>query len=275
MNQFSVLLSVYFKENHVFFKESIYSILNQTYQASEIVLVKDGNLSKELDKEIDNFVTQYPKLFKIIALDVNQGLGEALRQGLEACTYNIVARMDTDDICVKTRFETQILFLQNNPEIDVVGSNIEEFNIIPGDLKRFKINPEKHSQLVKNIKLKSPLNHPSIMFRKESVYKAGSYNGDLPLFEDYSLFLRMWKTGCKFHNIQEVLLYFRVGNGLETIKRRSGIHYLKKELKFIDFASRNNLFTFFDVYRYKILKLPFRLLPPNIILFIYNLLLRK
>jgi hypothetical protein len=167
------------------------------------------------------------------------------------------------------------LFLKNNPEIDIVGSNIEEFNLIPGDLKRFKINPETHDVLIKNIKFKSPCNHPSIMFRKSAVLKAGSYNGDLILFEDYSLFIRMWISGSKFYNIQEVLLNFRVGNGLDTIKRRSGWHYLNKECNFLRFAKDIGAFSSYDIFKYKFIKFPIRLLPPKIVLFIYNSFLRK
>src|SRR5690606_28798042 len=105
--------------------------------------------------------------------------------------------------------------------------------------------------------------------------KAGNYNGDLLLFEDYSLFLRMWKAGLKFHNIQEVLLDFRVGTGIETIKRRSGKHYIEKEKRFLEYAKSIGAFSSWDIFKYKLFKFPIRLLPPTVVLFIYNKFLRK
>lgn len=195
---FSVLMSVYYKESPIFLEEALKSVINQSLLPSEIVLVKDGPLTIDLEETINAFTLVYTDLFKVVALERNLGLGNALKIGIEYCSYEIVARMDTDDISRPNRFETQFNFLANKPHIDIIGTNIEEFDKIPGDLKRCKRNPETHNELIKQIKLKSPFNHPTIMFRKSSLIKAGSYNGDLPLFEDYSLFLRMWLQGLEF-----------------------------------------------------------------------------
>lgn len=276
MVEFSVLLSVYYKEKSVNLKLALESVFDQSQKPNEVVLVIDGPIEDNLWDIIKMFSTKYSeKIFKIVPLEKNLGLGEALRIGVLECTKPIIARMDTDDICRRDRFKKQLEFLVENSDIDVVGSNIEEFNQIPGDLRRFKKNPEFHDQLISNIKLKSPFNHPSIMMRKESLIFAGNYNGDLMLFEDYSLFLRMWKAGLKFHNLQEVLLDFRVGSGLETIKRRSGVHYLRKELNFIRYCNKNNIFTSLDFYKYILLKFPIRLLPSRLVLWLYNKFLRS
>jgi len=271
---FSVLLSVYHREIADNLENSLNSIIDQTLLPNEIVLVKDGPLNDELDRVIENFQLAYPTLFKIVALNKNFGLGNALRFGVEHCSYDIIARMDTDDIARPERFERQINFLIRNPDIGVIGSNMEEFDKVPGDLKRFKVNPEEHDDLIKAIKLRNPFNHPSTMMRKEALLNAGNYNGDILLFEDYSLFLKMWKVGVKFYNIQEVLLDFRVGDGLETIKRRSGIHYLEKERLFLKYAKSIGAFTSWDVLKYKLLKFPVRVMPPKLVLLIYNTFLR-
>ena len=113
------------------------------------------------------------------------------------------------------------------------------------------------------------------MMRKSAVLKAGNYDGDLLLFEDYSLFLRMWLSGVKFYNMQEVLLDFRVGSGIETIKRRSGKHYIEKEKAFLQYAEDIGAFSKMQVLKYKLLKFPIRVLPPRVVLFIYNTFLRK
>lgn len=273
-NNFSVLLSVYVKENPLNLKIALESIYhNQTLKPTEIVLVQDGPLTDELYKEIESFSNVAP--LKSVVLDKNMGLGHALQVGATHCSYDIIARMDTDDVARPERFEKQIKFLIDNPEVDVVGANIEEFNESPGDLNQFKINPETHEELVNKITLKSPFNHPTIMMRKEALFKAGNYNGDLLLFEDYSLFLRMWLCGLKFHNLQEVFLDFRIGSGIETIKRRSGKHYIEKEMRFIKYAEEIGAFNKFEALRYKSLRLPVRVMPTKIVLFIYNNFLRK
>lgn len=272
---FSVLLSVYHKEKPEYLKLALNSTVNQTLVPNEIVLIKDGKLGDELENVITSFTKDFPKIFKVIELPENRGLGNALSIGVSHCSFDLIARMDTDDIARFNRFETQYKFLEEHPEIDVVGSNIEEFNNVPGDLKRFKISPENHEDLISQIKLKSPFNHPSIMMRKSSLIKSGSYNGDILLFEDYSLFLRMWMAGLKFYNIQDVLLDFRVGDGIATIKRRSGKHYLEKESKFLDYAKQIGAYSSWDVVKYKTLKFPIRLLPAPLVLFIYNKFLRK
>lgn len=273
--KFSVLMSVYKKETAKNFSSAIDSLLQQSHAPSEIVLVKDGPLTPELDDVIYSFKKSLRDMLKVIVIEQNLGLGNSLCVGLKHCTYDIVARMDTDDICVHDRFAKQINFLIQNPEYDIVGTNIEEFNHNPGDLKRFKVNPEFHSDLIRQIKLKSPFNHPTIMFKKATVFAAGNYNGDLPLFEDYALFLRLWLSGAKFYNIQEPLLNFRVGTGIATIKRRSGMHYLKKEWAFLKYAKAIKAFNNNDIIKYILLKFPVRLLPSHLVLYIYNTFLRK
>ncbi|WP_433901942.1 glycosyltransferase [Sphingobacterium puteale] len=273
--EFSVLLSVYHKESPLLMKDALNSIIDQTLQPSEIVIVKDGPLTQDLDEMLLTFTDKYKDKFKIVGLDKNLGLGNALKIGLENCKYELVARMDTDDIARPYRFKMQVEFLSQNLDIDVLGGNMEEFNEIPGDLKRFKINPELHEDLIKGIYYKNPFNHPTVMYRRSKVIKSGSYNDEYLLFEDYALFLKMWKNGMRFHNLQEILVDFRVGSGIETIKRRSGLHYLKKEKKFLNYARELGVFGPFDVLKYKILKFPIRMLPPRIVLFIYNKFLRK
>lgn len=274
LSKFSVLMSVYNKEKPENLKNALVSVIEQSCLPSEIVLVIDGPISDALEIEISAFYSLHPNMLKCIRLDRNLGLGNALKIGLLNCEFEIVARMDTDDLCSFDRFQRQLEILDNQPMVDVVGSNIEEFNVLPRDLNRLKVSPEFHEDLIRQIKLKSPFNHPSIMFRKKTILDAGNYNGDLPLFEDYALFLRLWLAGAKFYNIQKVLLHFRVGLGIETIKRRSGKHYLMKEWQFVKYAKHIGAFNNLDMIRYMLLKFPIRLLPAKIVLFIYNTFLR-
>lgn len=272
--RFSVLMSVYFKENPIYFRQSLESIFKQTLLPDEIVLIKDGLLTVELDEIIVEYLNNFPEIFKIIPLSENKGLGNALAIGVVQCSNEIIARMDTDDISAINRFERQIKFLENNPSFDLVGSNVEEFNNVPGDLRRYRKMPEKGEVLKKYSKFRNPVNHPSVMFRKNKVLEAGNYNGDILLFEDFSLFIRMLSKGAKFYNIQECLLFFRTGIGIEVIKRRSGLSYLRNEWNFSKLALKTGSLNVFEWLFYIVTKLPIRLLPPKVILYIYNQFLR-
>ena len=267
-------MSVYYKENPLFFRKSLDSLMDQTKMPSEIVLVKDGPLSGELDEVISEFTGNYPNLFKIIVLPENKGLGNALSIGVLACSTELIARMDTDDICVLNRFEKQLEFFNNNPSIDLVGTNVEEFNKKPGDLNRFRKMPEKGEVLRRYSRFRNPVNHPTVMFRKSKVLEAGNYRGDILLFEDFSLFIRMLQNGASFYNIQECLLHFRTGLGIDVIKRRSGFFYVKNEWKFALLSLRIGNINFLEWIFYVCTKLPLRLLPPKVILFVYNQFLR-
>lgn len=272
--KFSVLISVYDKEKPVFLEKALSSIVNQTLMPSEIVLVKDGPISEPLEKVIDWFTSAYPDLFNIVSLSINRGLGEALRIGVEVCKYEHIARMDSDDICHPDRFEKQVSFMKTHPDIAVLGSNIEEFNIYPGDNKVRRLMPESGKKLLNYAKFRSPVNHPSILMRKQAVINAGNYNGNIRLWEDYSLFIRMLKNGSKFYNMQEILLYFRVGSGIESIERRSGYNYMKNEWKFACLARQVGHLSNFDWFLYVVLKLPLRLLPTRLVLYLYQRFLR-
>jgi len=275
MMKFSVLISVYYKENAVFFTQALLSLVQQTLIPTEIVLVKDGPLTKELDNVIEDFLIKYPGLFQIISIEKNMGLGNALKIGLEHCKYDWVARMDTDDICLKDRFEKQIAFLEQNPHIDVLGSNMEEFNKEPGDLKSYRVIPQNGRKLLAYSKFRSPVNHPTIVFKKQAVLSNGNYNGNILLFEDYTLFVKMLKNNCQFYNLQEPLLYFRVGNGVDIIKRRSGFRYLRNELKFLNFAHKIGHLSSAEKTIHLLTRIPLRFMPPKFVRFIYNTFLRK
>ena len=225
---FSVLLSVYFKESPFFLDECLKSIYNQSVLPSEVILIKDGPLTNELDNVINIFSQKYTNL-KIVSLSHNVGLGKALNEGLKHCTYDIVARMDTDDIAKPYRFEKQIKIFQEYPEVDVVGAWIDEFEGTLQNIISTRKLPERHLYIYKYAKERNPINHPVVMFKKKAVIEAGGYQ-HFPLFEDYYLWVRMLLKGAKFYNIQESLLYFRFSP--DMFKRRGGFKYACIEAKF-------------------------------------------
>lgn len=226
---FSVLFSLYNRESPQYLRLSLNSIFQQTVLPSEIVLVEDGPLTEELYQVVSEYSKKHPEL-KIVSLDKNVGLGNALNEGLKYCSYDIVARMDTDDIAKPDRFEKQLKVFKEYPEYDVVGAWIDEFEGNIDNISSTRVLPETPKDIYEFAKKRNPINHPVVMFRKSAVEAAGGYK-HFSLFEDYYLWVRMLLNGAKFYNIQESLLYFRFSP--EMFKRRGGFKYACTETQFM------------------------------------------
>ncbi|MGX2975271.1 glycosyltransferase [Ursidibacter arcticus] len=209
MSDLSVLMSIYNKENVQNLELALNSIFCQSIVINEVVLVKDGILTDELDDVISNYQNKLGCILKVIPLDKNQGLANALNVGLKHCTGDFIARMDTDDISTKDRFLKQIQFLKDNPDVDAVGcwiSEIDENNVIIKEKVEYPLN---HQELYKFFSKRDPMAHPTVMFRRAFFDKVKGYRDDLPLAEDTLLWYEGFKAGCKFANISYVGLLFR------------------------------------------------------------------
>lgn len=228
MKNFSLLISVYKGEKAEFLTTCFDSIYQQTLLPTEIILVEDGPLSQSLYAAIKKEEERFSNIKRLV-LPENQGLGIALSKGLEACSYDLIARMDTDDICISNRFEIQIAFMESHPDVDVLGAWITEFDHEPSNIVAIRNLPEKHEDIYKFGKRRNPINHPVVMFRKQAVLKAGGYQ-PFPLFEDYYLWARMLTQGQRFHNLQQSLLLFR--RSPEMVRRRGGLTYAGNEIQF-------------------------------------------
>ena len=222
---YSILMSVYKKEQPGHLKESIQSILSQTLKTDNFVLVCDGKLTKELEQIIKEFQENNPGIFSILRLERNRGLGIALQEGLPYCKHELVARMDSDDIAKPCRCEKQIEIFCTK-QVDIVSGTIEEFNKVPGDRKIYKILPENQEEIIRYARTRNPFNHPAVMFRKTAVEAVNGYQ-PFYLLEDYYLWVRMLGNGARAYNIQENLLYMRVGEGMYN--RRGGLKYLDRK----------------------------------------------
>jgi len=227
---FSVLLSIYHKENQAFLEASLQSVFEQTLLPNEIVIVKDGKLTPELDAVLDHYQATYPDIVKIHKLPENLGLGVSLAYGLERCSNELVARVDTDDINLLFRFEEQYNMLMNSPELDLVGYNIAEFEYDFTIIHSYRNLPEKPNEIHKLGKRRCPVNHPTVMFRRSKVLQVGGYRR-LSInkgMEDYYLWMRMLNENMQFYNIQKVGVLCRIGN--DMISRRHGFLYYRLEL---------------------------------------------
>lgn len=227
MQDFSVLLSVYGGERGDFLRQSLASVFGQTLRAGEVVLVEDGPLTEELYAVVEEFRVHHPEL-KVVPLAQNGGLGRALNEGLKHCSHELVARMDSDDICRPDRFEKQVRVMEEHPEYAVVSSWIDEFEGDPSHVLSTRKLPEMPDELYEYGKSRCPVNHPAVMFRKSAVLACGGYM-HYPLFEDYYLWGRMMVNGAKFYNIQESLLLFRTSP--DMFRRRGGLRYALTEAR--------------------------------------------
>jgi glycosyltransferase involved in cell wall biosynthesis len=267
---FSVLISVYCKEKPDYLRQSLQSIWeNQTLKPSEIVLVKDGPLNDGLENVISGYKIIAP--IKIITLAKNRGLGLALREGLANCSYELIIRMDSDDISTPERFAEQINFMINNPSISATSGIIREFNTVPNDLSRQRQLPQTYKQLRSFAKRRNPLNHPAVIFRKTEVEYVGSYE-DVPFFEDYYLWVKLLNSGFKIANQDILLLHFRVGHN--QIGRRHGYSYIQKEKRFFKKIFDLGFISRLDYYKTITLRLPVRLFPKSVLIMVYKIFLR-
>lgn len=236
---YSVLMAVYGKEKPEFFRQSIESMLAQTLPFSDFVLVCDGALTHELNEVISWAQEEMGEKLQIIRLKENKGLGKALRTGVPRCRCSVIARMDSDDISRPDRCERQFRIIERDG-YDLVSGTLQEFVREPGDMDRLRVPPRTSEEILQYAKKRNPFNHPCVMFRKESVLRVGSYQ-DFPGFEDYYLWIRMLRKGCKGYNVQEVILDMRTGNGMYD--RRGGRDYLYWVLRFQRYLYCKNFIT--------------------------------
>lgn len=271
MVRFSVLLSLYAKELPNNLQQCLNSILvNQTVLPQEVVLVLDGPLTNELLLLVNEYQSKFP-IIKTVALPTNQGLGKALKIGIEHCTFNWIARMDTDDIAHPQRFEKQINYLQNNPQLIAVGSYMAEFTKNTTDVVAIKKVPVTVDEVIKYACYRNPINHPTVFFNKKAVLKVGSYE-DMPLFEDFYLWHKLIHQQYQLGNVPEVLLYFRIGNN--ALSRRHGWQYLKKEVYFFKKLYRQSYIPLKAFLLVFIVRTPMRLLPLGVLKRVYKIFLR-
>ena len=266
---YSVLMSVYIKESPSNLKEAMDSIFNQTIKTDDFVLVCDGPLTKELDEVIDFYKNKFPSLLNIVRLDENSGLGKALKCGLEYCKNEKVLRADSDDISLANRAEVQIRLLD---VYDICSSNVLMFSNDKNSPSNLRVLPETQKKIYKFSKRRSPFNHPSVAFLKSKVLKVGSYE-DLPLKEDWMLWIKMLQSNCSCINTQEPLVLMRENQS--TIKRRRNRVAYNSLIKLFKYMRKTNYIGYF---RYLMNRVEYAMqyyLPSKFVTFVYKVFLRK
>lgn len=268
---FSVLMSVYKSEKAEYLVQALDSILNQTVAPSEIVIVEDGKLTDELYEVLSQYEQKYT-IIKRIPFAVNRGLGLALHDGVLACSNELIARMDTDDIALPVRFEKQLDYLGKNPQISLLGTGIEEFSSVPECPDSKTILPIKHEDIVKFSIKRNPFRHMTVMFKKSVVLKSGNYR-DFLWFEDYDLWVRIIANGYKCANIPEVLVFVRADQNM--FARRGGWAYLQQDLKFQRYLYKINFINWTDFLLNVGIRSVVRILPNGVRSLFYRRFLRS
>lgn len=264
---FSALASVYIKERAEYLDAALKSLYIQTCPATEVVLVHDGVLSQELYECINKWQKKLPIVE--VKLPQNKGLGCALNEGLKHCSYELVARFDTDDINHPERFEQQLNAFTSDPDLVLLSADVEEFNYQIGDINSLRILPHTNNEIKKQARSRNPFNHMAIMFKKSNVLYVGGYK-HLHFLEDYYLWLRLLAQNYKAQNLACVLVSARIGNGMHA--RRRGISYLKSEIQLYKIKKALKITGYIDGLVFLCLRGASRLTPVGMLRGVYKLL---
>ena len=268
--KFSVLTTVYKKETPGNLRKSLLSSYQQTLKPTEIILVCDGELTEELDREIEKLQREIP-ILKVFRLPENLGSGPASLFGVNHCQTDFIARMDSDDYSIETRFEKQVSAFEKNPNLIMVGSNILELNT---EFTAIKKVPEHTEEIRKYSRLRNPFNNPSSMMKKEYILKAGNYR-EFRYLEDYDLTMRLLHDNPTkdFMNIQEPLVVMQTNDF--SYLRRGGFLYVKTDFVLqLDFYRRGDI-SLVEFVRNIFLRNTIRIFPNSIRKWIYKKKMRE
>lgn len=242
MSPFSIVTSVYRNDKPEFVKRAHDSITKlQTVKPNEIVLVVDGPVPDDLKKLIIEIEQSAPDLYNVIWLPENKGLGNALQLGVQKAKYDLIARMDSDDVAAPDRFEKQIAYMELHPECDVVGGQITEFIDSETNIVSKRIVPCTHRDISAWLKTRNPFNHMTVMMSRTRTLAIGNYI-DSHFNEDYFLWIRMDEAGYKFANLPDTLVNVRVGK--EMYQRRGGWKYFQSEKRLHDYMFGHKMISF-------------------------------
>lgn len=276
MSDVTVLIPVYAGANAVEFDRTLTSLWSQTSPAEQVLVVKDGPLTAELEEVLDRH--RRPELITY-SLPHNQGAGPALQAGLETITTTYVARIDADDIAFPERLDVQRRFLDAHPDVAVLGTAVQEFDDATlretGDLDRaltkVRSLPETHDEIARYAMINTPVNHPSVMARTEALDSSGGYRS-VHHMEDYDLWARMLAAGHRFHNLPEPLTYFRT-SASQFERRTQGMWRAERQMQ-------RNLVSYGLISRPRavfnlVARTAYRLLPTGLLTRVYGALFHK
>ncbi len=269
---YSVLMSVYYKEHPDYLRQSMQSIYDQTVPTDDFVLVCDGPLTPELDAVISGMQQQFRSRLHVCRLSKNGGLGKALNFGIGQCKNDLVARMDSDDVSRPDRCQRQLAIFHDHPEYSLVSGIVEEFSDTITNVSVRRIVPEHQDAIIAFAKKRNPFNHPCIMYKKSAVQAVGSYQ-DFYLLEDYYLWIRMLQHGFIGYNLQEPLLWMRAGS--DMYKRRGGWKYVQSQHNLFKYMAQTGFITGSQYQIQSLVRLIGAVVPNWMRAFLFKQILRK
>jgi glycosyltransferase involved in cell wall biosynthesis len=267
--RFSVVMATYRGDDPEQLYAAGQSVFNQTRVPDELVLVFDGPVTAAHEDVLQRLCLLGH--VSCLRLEKNGGPGAARHQGILAAKYDTVAIMDADDLCVPTRFETQLIEFEMH-KVDVVGGWIREFNNVPGDSETVRRVPQAHADIAQYAKRRSPMNNVTAMFRRASYVKAGGY-ATLRTLEDYDLFVRMLLCGARFTNVPHILVEVRGGRNM--FERRGGLAMIPIESRLLYTMYRNGFFNLPEFLSNVIIRSAVRLMPNSARRLLYQAFLRE
>ena len=265
-------MSVYQNDEAMHFKNSVESLLNQTYKPSEIVIIVDGYVPIKIIQLLNYY--KQNNIFNIIWLEKNRGLANALNLGVLNSKYGLIARMDSDDIAFSDRFEIQIDYMLKH-NLDLIGGQIIEFGKNIKDIVSKRKVPLTDIEIKKAMKTKSPFSHPTVVFKKSLFDKLNGY--DTNIFpEDYDFFVRANLNNFRFGNVPNDVLWFRIGGDKnKALRRRHGLKYAKNEFNLYKKFYKIGYYNLLEFVKVLIVKIPLRILPFFIFKYLYYNFFRK
>jgi glycosyltransferase involved in cell wall biosynthesis len=253
---FSLLVPVYDGDRPDHLRRALRSAVDdQTVRPDQVVIVRDGPVRDELAECLDEFVRRSPVPVTLVPLPCNGGLGPALDRGLAASWFDVIARMDADDVAMPHRFAVELPLME---DADIVGAGLLEFVEDTDHIVGQRTPPTEPGQIERYARMHDPFNHPTVVYRRRAVLAAGGY-GDLPLMEDYALFARMLAGGARAVNVAEPLVFYRVG--AQAYKRRGGAALLRSELRLQREFRRRGFTTPAEYVRNVLVRGGYRLIP--------------
>lgn len=263
----SVLMSTYYRENPIYLDRALKSIwTDQIRKPDQIVLVEDGRLTPALDKVVEKWGNTIGKSLTIVRNECNQGLAEALNDGIKRAKGELIARMDSDDIATPNRFKLQEAYMENHENVDILGGSIREFNDM-GTLNQVRYYPRTMEEVRKGIYKASPLAHPTVMFRRRFFDDGFRYSSKFYICEDVILWFEALKADREINNLPDILLRFRRNDSMMNRRGRK-----KAWSEFLAYCSGiymlDGLFTY--KYIFSLIRLVFRLSPSWFIKSVYN-----
>ena len=266
----SVVMSVYKKDRRDWFRAALDSILDQTVVSDDIIVVRDGIVSDEIDKILNQYELNHG--IKVVRLDSNVGAGEARNVGLRLARNELVAIMDADDISVRNRFELQLAEFNNKPYLSLVGGQIAEFEDTPENVVSYRSVPQKHKDIIEFSKRRSPFNNMTVCIVKSDALAAGGYKAATRV-EDYNLWLELLSSGRKVSNLSEVLCFVRINDA--AVLRRMTLEHAAELLKLRYKYYRRNYVGLYDLIIASVASFALLLLPVGIARLVYKGVLRS